>query len=256
MPANTFVPPATTKHCAHGRFTWACNACAPANLEEQYLEERRAYAWRHANATLKTFLVHGKWEGDLLIQPEMEMRQPPCATQFFFSRTTTPCWRWESRVSIVDRVKDAETKPGGYHVWCIGSGCPKFSGDYPARLSLVVATCSQFKEACETGLHPAGRAASQHINPAHVPIMVQNIAQSELAGVLRQIADQIRPGIDTLHTLTLRRLSWPLTQILACGVKSIWVANDTPNGLYQSELIICDARQGPGSKPPRIVLRR
>ena len=202
-------------HCAHGIFIWACNRCAPAN-QERHLAERRAWP-RDGNA-------------------EMDMRQPPCAKQLFFSRLTIRSWRWEYWKSTVDRVKDAETEPGGYHVWCIGSGCPKFKDGYPVRLSLAVATCSQFKEACETGLHPAGHKPSTQINAAHVPIMVHNIAQSELAGVLRQIADRIRPGIDTLHTLALDRLSWPLTQILACGFKSIWVANDTPAGPYQWEL--------------------
>ena len=48
-------------------------------------------------------------EGDLLIQTEMEMRQPPCAKELFFHHMTCHCWRWESWTLIVGRLMDWET---------------------------------------------------------------------------------------------------------------------------------------------------
>ena len=130
--------------------------------------------------------------------------------------------------------------PGGYHIWCVGSLVPKGAGVtissgevHCSHLSLVVATCEQLKDACESGAHAPGRNNSLLIDCAKVLIVsCMNILPSELAHVIRQAADLIQPQARLIHVFTFDCLSWQLQQLLNHGFFYICVEQNTPNGQF------------------------
>ena len=143
---------------------------------------------------------------------------------------------------IINPICPGWQVPGGYHIWCVGSMVPKWYNketatrrQYKEALFLVVTTCQQLKDACTSGAHSSGRGASMMINLAMVPIVSRkNLWPSELAGVIREATDLIRPQMNVLRIFTFDRLSWQFEQLLDHGFLFIVVEQDTPGGLYRA----------------------
>ena len=123
---------------------------------------------------------------------------------------------------------------GGYHIWCVGSMVPKWtktSYHWRERLCLVIATCQQLKDACTTGAHSPGKSCSTMINLTMVPILSRKtLLPSELAGVIHEVTDLIRPQVNMIRVFTFDRLSWQLGQLLDHGFLYIVAEQDTPEG--------------------------
>ena len=73
------------------------------------------------------------------------------------------------------------------------------------------------------------------INLTKVPIVSRKtVLPSELAGVIREVTDLIKPQVNVIRVFTLDRLSWQLEQLPDHGFLYIVVEQDTPESRYRA----------------------